>query len=366
MVAMAVPETTELVGELYLVPPDRFVPTRDELVRKAREAGNARLAGHLRSLRRPTQSAWLVNLLTRYERAPVESLCALGRQLRQAQVRLDGAELRRLSAQRKPMIADLVYRARRRAVEAGWEPTDKALSEVEATLQAALVDLAASSTVLSGRLVRPMSHSGFGPMPHTEGAPAPADVVSHLPEEPPAARTPAEHPAPAPPTPPPPPPPPPADGGAPAAERWIFWPVEDVPQPDRAERQETPQGGRTWPRLVAGGAAPTPEGVSEPPPPVNGHESIRRAEAALAAAESAHWQREHELADAEAAVEEARNRLQWLEQQRLEARAGKATAERHLSAARAAQRAAVRAVAQARRDLQAAESSAREGAGQPS
>ena len=43
--------------------------------------------------------------------------------------------------------------------------TPAVLSEVEATLQAALVDLAGALTIRNGRLVRPLSHSGFGRRP---------------------------------------------------------------------------------------------------------------------------------------------------------------------------------------------------------
>ena len=78
MVLMGSSETEALAAELYLVPPARFVAARDALVRQAREAGHRELAGELSGLRRPTVSAWLVNLLTRHERARMESLVALG------------------------------------------------------------------------------------------------------------------------------------------------------------------------------------------------------------------------------------------------------------------------------------------------
>jgi len=114
--AVGASDSDEIAGELYLVPPARFVAARDELVRKARAAGNPELARELHSLRRPKQSAWLVNLLTRHERASMERLFALGRDLRRAQTRLDATQLRRLSAQRQQMIADLLDSARRQAL----------------------------------------------------------------------------------------------------------------------------------------------------------------------------------------------------------------------------------------------------------
>ena len=65
------------------------------------------------------------------------------------------------------MIADLLDRAKAHAAEAGLRLTPTVLSEVEATLQAALVDLAGALTIRNGRLVRPLSHSGFGPRPRS-------------------------------------------------------------------------------------------------------------------------------------------------------------------------------------------------------
>jgi hypothetical protein len=381
---MGTSEADEIVGELYLVPPARFTAARDELVRKARAAGHRQLAHRLQGLRRPTMSAWLVNLLTRHEPEAMESLSALGRELRQAQVQLNGGALRLLSAQRKPMIYELVERARALATEAGMAPTDKALSEVEATLQAALVDLAASSTVMSGRLVRPMAHSGFGPMPAVD--PPPAAVVDQLRDQGRDARAsvprrgedPADVPRAAVSAPPPagatslpsvsaqPAPAVRAAPGAPSgadeadeadkvgetdvADRWMFWPV-DGPTPEsgaaspiEAVRLRSLEEARRRRQAPASPRQPAPK-----------EDAVRRAEAALAAAESRHWQREHELADAAAALEAAGDRLRWLEQQRLEAKAAKATAERHVAEARSAQRSAVRALAEARRALHDAE-----------
>jgi len=359
--AVGASDSDEIAGELYLVPPARFVAARDELVRKARAAGNPELARELHSLRRPKQSAWLVNLLTRHERASMERLFALGRDLRRAQTRLDATELRRLSAQRQQMIADLLDSARRQAADAGLRPTDGVLSEVEATLRAALVDLAASSTVLSGRLVQPMSHSGFGPMPHVDAAPAlqtPPTGGPPAPAEAPALERPrtraSEH---------------AASSEQEASPEWAFWPVD---QAANSEQETSPEWsfwpvddevGRKRERTATERAArrrvERTRALADEPgerQAVAGGERVRHAEAELAAAESMHWQREQELADAEGALAAAQDRLEWLDSQRMEARREKVTAERRLTEARSAQRTAIRAVAKARRDLDAEES----------
>jgi hypothetical protein len=355
-------EAAELAGELYLVPPARFVAAREELVRTAREAGHHRLAGQLQGLRRPTHSAWLVNLLVRHEPAPVGNLAALGRQLRHAQTRLDGTQLRRLCVQRRQVIADLLHRARRLAADAGVRPTGQVLCEVEATLHAALVDLAASSAVLSGRLLRPMSHYGFGPTPHlpTELASAATSPSDPGPVPPlaaaPASRTVA----------------PPAEGRC--EDEWVFWPVQPV-QPERpAAAAEHGAAARQAPRVSARSRAETRLRLVGPAcsgnragdtePAAHGPGSPGRLEDELAEAESAQWRREQELATAEAAVEEAREEVAWFEQQRMVARYETAAAERRLAEARAAQRSSIRAVTEARRALDAAQARRRP-AGEP-
>jgi hypothetical protein len=335
MVPMRLSETDEIAVELYLVPPARFVAARDELVRQARAAGHRDLALELRALRRPTLSAWLVNVLSRHQRARMQQLFALGRQLRQAQTRLDADQLRRLPPQQQALIADLLDWAGRHAAEAGARPTEATLSEVEATLQAGLVDLAAASTVMSGHLVRPMSHTGFGPLPQVQSADSPS-TPSPVPNPGPAQDQPTE---------------------------WRMWPMDD----DLRRRRESSDpatadrpNGRDASAATAVGQHNGQQAHNEPRPartqlPADPAASLRRAEADLANAASAHWQREHDLAEAEAAMEAVRDRLESLDQQRMQLRREKVAAEQDLAAARAAQRAALRAVNDARRALETAE-----------
>src|SRR4029450_11886830 len=162
-------ELDDIVRELYVLPPADFIAARNELVRQARSAGSRENPDRLQQLRRPTRSAWLVNLLAS-DSAAMQRLSALGRQLRDAQTGLAAAELRSLAEQRRRLIADLMERAQGYADDAGVRLTPTVLSEVQATLQAALVDLAGAMMIRNGRLVRPLSHSGFGPRPRV-GAP---------------------------------------------------------------------------------------------------------------------------------------------------------------------------------------------------
>jgi hypothetical protein len=295
------------------------------LVRQARAAGSREVAERLRQLRRPTRSAWLVNLLASDSRA-MQRLSALGRELRDAQTGLVRTELRNLAEQRRQLIADLLDRTKAHAAEAGVRLTPTVLSEVEATLQAALVDLAGALTIRNGRLVRPLSHSGFGPRPRN--ALQSRSMVEVVPVEAPAES---------------------------AAEIDVP-PVEDELE---LRRQRRAVGGRWTVELVevTDQTSVEDEDNDSPAAPDTGQQALRElrsAEVELADAEAAHWQSEFDLADAEAALEAADDAVSTLDTKRIEARRDRVTAQRHLAEAQSRQRDAVNALAEARRRVDTA------------
>jgi hypothetical protein len=314
-------ELDEIVRELYVLPPADFVAARNELVRAARAAGSREIAERLQHLRRPTRSAWLVNVLAR-DSAAMRRLSTLGKELRDAQTGLDSTQLRTLSEQRRRLITDLLEQAQAHAGDAGLRLTATVLSEVEATLQAALVDLAGALTIRNGRLVRPLSHSGFGPRPRGT-LPQIRSTADLRPVEIPAeTRVEIEGPA-------------IEDELAARRRRTDRTVVELVEVTDRRSD-------------VYDDSTPAPNSES------GAHRELRRAEQELAAAEAVHWQAEFELADAEGAVEAAEDHLSSLDTQRIEARRDKVTAERYLAEAQSRQRDAVNTLAEARRRLDAA------------
>jgi hypothetical protein len=345
-------ELDDIVRELYVLPPTDFVAARNDLVRKARSAGSREIAERLQQLRRPTRSAWLVNLLAS-DSAAMQRLSALGRQLRDAQTGLAAAELRSLAEQRRRLIADLMERAQGYADDAGVRLTPTVLSEVQATLQAALVDLAGAMMIRNGRLVRPLSHSGFGPRPRV-GAPQIQSGQIHSGQiesgqiesgqiesgqiesgeiESGAELRPVEVPA------------------SPVAE------IESPRVEDELAARRRVVAGRRALELVEVTDGALAEDQNDPVPVPEVAREVRQAEEELAAAEAAHWTSEFELADAEAAVEAAEDALSDLDSRRIEARRDKVTAQRHLAEARSRQRDAVNALAQARRRVEAARQS---------
>lgn len=160
----------DLVDALYTAHPDSFVPARDEAVASARAAGDAAAAREIAKLRKPTIAAWLVNLLAIRRPDLVAELVELSAALRSAQRELRGPQLRELSAQRRGVVSALVAQAQDLATDAnaGVSAGKLPLSEVEATLNAALSDVDVADQVRSGRLVRAATYAGFGEVPRPQ------------------------------------------------------------------------------------------------------------------------------------------------------------------------------------------------------
>jgi hypothetical protein len=162
-----------VADELYGLLPDEFVEARGRHAAAARKAGNRELADRIGALRRPTQSAWTSNLFVRAHPDQVTRMLELGEGLRQAHRELDPEQLRALSRQRHTLVGELARQARQLAADAGHPVGDAAQQEVEATLHAVLADPQAAQEWASGRLVKPLSATGFPAIPVTGGAAAP-------------------------------------------------------------------------------------------------------------------------------------------------------------------------------------------------
>ncbi len=144
-----------IAAELYALPPDDFTAARN-----ARAGASDRpLAVRIKALRKPTASAWAVDLLAR-EGQLAEAL-ELASALREAQDDLDSAELARLSRQRRQLVAALATQAVGLAEERGVTISATARADVEKTINAAVMDAAAAAAVMTGRLVRPLEATGF-------------------------------------------------------------------------------------------------------------------------------------------------------------------------------------------------------------
>lgn len=152
----------EAAAELYAADPDGFVAARTELVARARAAKDRPLATALGALKKPTRSAWLVNLLSRAPAADLGRLGVLAERLAEAHRSGDLAALRTLGAERTRLVDELCATAVAAGAEHGYPATEAVKAEVSATLAAAVADPETRAEVLAGRLVKARVYSGFG------------------------------------------------------------------------------------------------------------------------------------------------------------------------------------------------------------
>ena len=149
--------------ELYALSPDDFIGRRKQLVAEARQARDRELATQINQLRRPTRSAWLINLLARHEPEAVTALLELGAALQDAQQRMAGDELRQLSAERRKTVDTLARRAIELGGDQGYSAPEGAVQEVGQTLQSALGDPEIADLIRAGHLTQAVTYGGFGP-----------------------------------------------------------------------------------------------------------------------------------------------------------------------------------------------------------
>ncbi len=149
-----------IADQLYGLPLADFTPARDALAREHK--ADKVLAARIKSLKKASLAAWVVDLLVRRDPPQVDQVLAVGAALRQAQANLAGDELRTLTRQRRQLTAAVTMQARGLAHEEGVKVTQAVADQVEATLTAAMIDEGAASAVRSGLLVAALAATGVG------------------------------------------------------------------------------------------------------------------------------------------------------------------------------------------------------------
>ena len=101
----------QAVDELYTADPDAFMERRAALAAAAKQAGNPAGAKQIAALRKPTRSAFTVNMLARSDPDAVAELLDLGSLLRDAERSVDAKQIRELTTRRRRLVDDLTKRA---------------------------------------------------------------------------------------------------------------------------------------------------------------------------------------------------------------------------------------------------------------
>lgn len=155
-------ELDAVAAELYGLAPADFTKVRDARASEAKKAGDRELARAIGKLRRPNVSAWLANVLVRERGDQVQSMLDLGAAIRQAQAQLAKEELRKLQGERRRAIAALLDDAGYLARDRGESISSAVVRDLEATLEAALLDPEAATALKAGFLTTGLRYAGLG------------------------------------------------------------------------------------------------------------------------------------------------------------------------------------------------------------
>jgi hypothetical protein len=163
------------VDALYALPLDEFTKARDELAKELRAAGDKEAADEVKSLRKPSVTAWAVNLLAHHEPDEVAQLLDLGDELRDAQESAmsggGAVELREATRALRHAIREAVDWAAALAKDNGRAVGTGNLDRMGTTLLAATTDDAGRELLQRGRLTEDLEPPGFGGL---TAAPPPA------------------------------------------------------------------------------------------------------------------------------------------------------------------------------------------------
>jgi hypothetical protein len=149
------------VDELFQLPLAEFTDARNALAKRLKQSGRANDANLVKTLTKPSVSAWTVNQLYWNHRDEFETLLAAGRRVREAQVSAAPSRLADMRAAldaRREALVGLSELATSLLREAGSNPSLETIRRITTTLEA-LSALADGPTL--GRLTQDVDPPGF-------------------------------------------------------------------------------------------------------------------------------------------------------------------------------------------------------------
>lgn len=152
-------------AELYELPPAKFTAARNALAKRLRAEGKKEEAAKVAALRKPTATAWALNLLARREPAVVEAVLDAGRQLRQATeqtLRGDRSGFQAAQASERESIQEATGRAADLAEAAGDPISEAGRQRMAETLRAAIVDPQVADDLRRAVVQKDSSAAGLG------------------------------------------------------------------------------------------------------------------------------------------------------------------------------------------------------------
>lgn len=170
----AVPE--DALDRLFHGPLEEFTSARNELAKSLRSDGEAEAADWVKSLRKPSRGAWLVNQLATRKADQVRGLLEVGEELRAAQEEMlagatDREKLRETARREQEAVDSLLRTADAIGREHGVGA--QILTRVGETLQAAAADPELAEAIRRGRVTKEQRAASIG-LVRPASAPAPA------------------------------------------------------------------------------------------------------------------------------------------------------------------------------------------------
>jgi hypothetical protein len=154
------------VDDLFALPPAEFVAARDRLAAELKKGGKAAEAKEVKSLARPTVSAWVVNQLSRREPEALGEFLEATDRLREEQLRLLGGggqreAFERALADQRGSLTALLGAVRKILESAGHAASPALVEKAGQTLRAAALSPAARQAIEAGRLSRDVEAQDF-------------------------------------------------------------------------------------------------------------------------------------------------------------------------------------------------------------
>jgi hypothetical protein len=161
---------------LYQVLPSAFVEARNALATRLKSSGDKDGAARVKTLARPSLTAWAANQVYWTARAEFDGLVASGERLHKAQLQsgIGGTALRDAMKARREALDFVLRRAAALLTNAGQAANPAVLRRVSNTLEALAADRGRSAQVQPGRLVKDLDPPGF----EAFGAAAETDPVT--------------------------------------------------------------------------------------------------------------------------------------------------------------------------------------------
>jgi DNA repair exonuclease SbcCD ATPase subunit len=149
------------LDELFKLPLAEFTDARNTLAKQLKQSGRANDASLVKTLAKPSISAWTVNQLYWHHREAFDTLLAAGQRFRKAQTSGKVADMRGSLDARREALTELADLATSVLQDAGHNPTQETIRRVTTTLEAMSSLASFSDGPTPGRLSQDVDPPGF-------------------------------------------------------------------------------------------------------------------------------------------------------------------------------------------------------------